>query len=139
MNEAIKKHETTVQPKNRPILLSILCFFVFTYSGVLIIFFFSSVINAKWITKMLNEYSLNVYYSTTEIFLFSIIGLIFFLILFFGAIKLWFLKKSGFIILSISNFLFIAFQLLTGNFNVILLILCTLIIIIASFYYRFYE
>lgn len=139
MNEVIKQNNTPKKLKNRPILLSILCFFVFTYSGVLIIFFLAGVFNVSWITKMLNEYSQGVLYSTSEIFLYSILGLSIFLLMFFGAIKIWFLKKYGFYIFSISNFFVIAFQIFTSNFNWVAIIISGLFFLIFSFFYRFYR
>ncbi len=139
MEEILIQNETPKKPKNRPILLSILCFFVFTYSGILIVFFLAGILNVSWITKMLNEYSQGVLISTYEIFLYSLLGLSVFLLMFFGAIKIWFLKKYGFIIFSISNIFIITFQVFTSNFNWIAILISTLFILLFSFFYRIYR
>ena len=135
----MKQNDTPKKPKTRPILLSILCFILFTYSGVLIIFFLAGIINVSWITKMLNGYSQGVLYSTTEIFLYSLLGFSIFSLMFFGTIKIWSLKKYGFYIFSISNIFVIAFQVFTGNFNWVAIIISALFVLIFSFFYRNYR
>jgi hypothetical protein len=139
MNTTVKQNDTPEKPVSRPILLSILCFIVFTYSGVLIIFFLAGIFNISWITKMLNEYSQGVLYSTTEIFFYSLMGFSIFSLMFFGAIKIWFLNKYGFYIFSISNFFIMAFQVFTSNYNWVAIIISALFILLLSFFYRLYR
>jgi len=139
MEDIIKQNDTSKKAKNRPIFLSVLCFTVYTYSGVLIILFLAGIFNISWITKMLNEYSQEISYSITEVLLYSILGLLVFTVMFFGAIKLWYLKKYGFFIFSISNLIIIAFQIFTGNFNWFSIIISLLFILLFSLFYKFYR
>ena len=139
MEDIIKQNDTSKKAKNRPILLSILCFFVFTYSGVLIILFLAGAFNVSWITRMLNEYSPELLYSTTEVFLYSLLGFCIFSLMFFGTYKIWFLKKYGLYIFSSSNVFIIAFQVFTSNFNWVAILISILIILLFSFFYKFYQ
>ncbi|MBI9037560.1 MAG: hypothetical protein JEY97_05445 [Bacteroidales bacterium] len=139
MEDIIKQNDTSKTAKNRPIFLSVLCFIIFTYCGVLIILFLSGIFNISWITKMLNEYSQEISFSITEVLFYSILGLLVFSVMFFGAIKLWYLKKYGFYAFSISNLIIIAFQIFTSNFNWFSIIISLLFIFLFSLFYKFYR
>ena len=120
----------------RPFFLSLICVFSFVFYGLLSFFFLAALFFSGWISEVRNKYLPEGTGSKQVIILIIAAGFLLHMISFIGSIKIWQLRKSGYIMLSISTLIIALFQLFSDRIPVITAGVYIIYIILFGFYYR---
>ncbi|HNW72501.1 MAG TPA: hypothetical protein PKN44_02635 [Bacteroidales bacterium] len=140
MEEGIKPVKSReLKRDERPLLLSLLCIFSWIFFGVLTLFFLAGIFEAGWIMKVTNQYLSATAFTTAEIRIFMVSGLALHLIAGFGITGIWRLKKSGYLILSVSCLIIVLYQLFNPAYTVITVLLYILLPILFGVFIRKYH
>ena len=110
----MEENMNPVQPTQRPGMLTVLCILTFIWSGLFTLLSLIGIFSSKWLGTIIEEYVSNMGGISTSIFLLVfIVMFIFWGLSLFGAIKMFNLKKSGFIMYVIPNGVMTLMQLFT--------------------------
>jgi hypothetical protein len=123
-------------PHDRPFFLSLVSVFAFIFYGLLSLFFLAGLFFSGWITEVRNQYLTEGTESKQMIILIMAAGFLFHLVSFIGCIKIWFMRKSGFLMFSISSLIIALFQLFSDRISVFTTGIYICFIILFGFYYR---
>lgn len=133
-----KKEDVNVVDRKRPVLLALLCVFSFVFFGTITLLFLLSVFYSGRITDVINQYTLQDSYSKTQILIITLGGFFFHAAAFAGAIQIWNLKKSGYLLFAVSTLITAAYHLFHHNIPVYYTALYIgLVIMFGLFYKRF--
>ena len=97
--------------KKRPVLLSVLCLFSFTYFTFLSLLFFISVLYSGNLNTVRNQYLPGIIYTQHQVLFYFAAGFLLHFTALAGSVFLWFCRKTGFYLLAPSCILLAAFQI----------------------------
>ncbi len=126
-----RKHK---QP--RPVLLSVLCVFSFVFYGLISLIFLFALFYSGWISEVRNKYLIEGTESKDIILLITAFGFVLHLISLIGSIIIWYRRKSGYLMLSISTLIMVLFQLLSDRISILTTAVYIILIILFGIYYR---
>jgi len=126
-----RKHK---QP--RPVFLSLICIFAFVFYGLLSLLFLFALFFSGWISQVRNKYLPQGTESKQMIILITAAGFLLHLASLIGSINIWYRRKSGYLILSISTLTIALFQLFSERISVFTTSVYVFIIILFGIYYR---
>ena len=134
---ALEDNTETWKPRERPLLLSILCIIFFVQSVLLSSLFLASAFYNSWLTKAINNYTEGHDYEKIPVLLFTIGGFALHGLLFIGTYYIWQLKKKGLVIIFISVFFILLFTFIIGAGSILnYLVYIMLLILIYLFHNR---
>jgi hypothetical protein len=121
-----------VKVKNRPVPLTLLCLFSFTWFALLSLLLIICVFYSDRIAAVRNLYVPEDKYTGTQFFIFFIAGFLLHVSAFAGTLNIWFLRRAGLYVFATSGLLLFISQLLLNTANwmagvniaLILLFLC---------------
>jgi hypothetical protein len=123
--------------KVRPLLLGIFCIFSFIFFGTLALLFLLSVFYSGWISDVIDQYTHD-NYTKMQILMITLGGLILHATAFTGVLQMWFLKKSGYWLFSISALIIAVYQLFHHTIPIsYTLLYISLVILFGIFYKKF--
>lgn len=125
--------------KTRPFFLSILCTAIAVYTFVLSIAFLITLIYNEWVIKTLNDYFDDKTLPNNIVFWSSVIGLTLNIISFYGILKIWRLKITGYYLYSASSLLFVMFPFIIGFGNIFSVSIIIAIIAILSLFVKILD
>jgi hypothetical protein len=120
----------------RPIFLTVLCLFSFVFYGMISTFLLLAFFFSGWISEVRNSYLPDRTESKGTIILIIIMGLLLHLVSFFGSIKMWYRRKSGYLMLSISTLIIALYQLFSDRISVFTTAVYIILIVLFGIYYR---
>jgi hypothetical protein len=120
----------------RPFFLSLVSVFAFVFFGLISLFFLAALFSSGWITEVRNKYLTERTESKQMIILIIAGGFLLHLVSFIGCIKIWHMRKSGFLMFSISTLILALFQLFSDRISVFTTGVYICFIILFGFYYR---
>jgi len=120
----------------RPFFLSLVCVFIFIFYGLISLFFLAALFSSGWITEVRNKYLPEGTESKQLIILIITAGLFLHLVSFIGCIKIWYMRKSGFLMFSISTLIIALFQIFSDRISLFTTGVYICFIILFGFYYR---
>jgi hypothetical protein len=120
----------------RPFFLSLVTVFAFVFYGLLSLFFLAALFFSGWITEVRNKYLTEGTESKQSIILIIAAGFLLHLVSFIGCIKIWFMRKSGFLMFSISTLMIALFQLFSNRISLFTTGVYICFILLFGFYYR---
>ena len=127
----LRKHK---QP--RSVLLSALCIFSFVFYGLISLIFLFALFYSGWISEVRNKYLPEGQQSKEMIILITTCGFLLHLISLTGSIKMWYRRKSGYLMLSISTLIITLFQLFSDRISILTTAVYITLIILFGIYYR---
>lgn len=120
----------------RPFVLSILCMFSFVYFGIISLLFFLSLIYSGWITEVVNKYMEDKDYTTVQVVGIALAGFLLHGFSFAGCIRMWYMKRSGYLIFGISTLIIAVYQLFQDQIHVLETVIYIGLIILFGLFYR---
>ena len=133
-----KKADLKVVKRVRPILLGVFCIFSFVFFGTLSLLLLLSVFYSGWISDVIDQYT-RYSYSKTHILMITLGGLILHFIAFTGILQMWYLKKSGYWLFSISVLIIGVYQLFHHTIPVSYTLLYISLVILFGLFYGKYR
>ena len=136
------KSDTGENPRHRkhkhprPILLTVLCLFSFVFYGLISTFLLLAFFFSGWISEVRNSYLPDLTDSKGTIILIIITGLLLHMVSLFGSIKIWYSRKSGYLMLSISSLIIALYQLFSDRISVFTTAVYIILILLFGIYYR---
>ena len=120
----------------RPFFLTLLCLVAFVFYGLLSGFFLSALFLSGWISEVRSKYLPESAESKSTIIIITVLGLILHLISLFGSINMWYRRKSGYLMLSVSTMIIALFQLFSDRISIFTTAVYILFIILFGIYYK---
>jgi hypothetical protein len=120
----------------RPVFLTLISLFSFVFFGLISLFFLLALFYSGWISEVRNKYLPEGTESKQLIILLTAAGFLLHLIAFTGSIMIWFRKKSGYALFSISTLIIALYQLFTDRVSIFTLAIYISFIILFGIYYR---
>ena len=120
----------------RPFFLTLLCLVAFVFYGLLSGFFLSAMFLSGWIAEVRSKYLPETAESKSTIIIITVLGLILHLISLFGSINMWYRRKSGYLMLSVSTMIIALFQLFSDRISIFTTAVYILFIILFGIYYK---
>lgn len=120
----------------RPVLLSVLCIFSFVFYGLISLIFLFALFYSGWIAEVRNKYLPDGTESKDIILLITASGFLLHLISLIGCIKMWYSRKSGYLMLSISTLIIALFQLFSDRISILTTAVYITLIVLFGIYYR---
>jgi hypothetical protein len=133
------QHETHKKRKHkqqRPVFLTMICLFAFVFYGLISLLFLLALFFSDWITEVRNNYLPDRIESKQIIILITVAGFIFHMVSLIGTINIWYRRKSGYLMLSISTLIIALFQLFSDKISVFTTAVYICFIILFGIYYR---
>jgi len=127
------------QQKNkhaRPFFLTLLCLVAFVFYGLLSGFFLSALFLSGWISEVRSKYLPEADESKSTIIIITVLGLILHLVSLFGSINMWYRRKSGYLMMSISTMIIALYQLFSDRISIFTTAVYILFIILFGIYYK---
>jgi hypothetical protein len=128
-----KKHKHK-QP--RPVFLSMICVFAFVFYGLISILFLAALFSSGWISEVRNKYLPEGNESKLMIILIIAAGFLLHMISLIGIIKMWYRRKSGYLMLSISTLIIALFQLFSDRISIFTTAVYICFIVLFGIFYR---
>jgi len=122
--------------ESRPLFLSVICVFSFVFYGLITILFLLAFFYSGWIAEVRNKYITDGNESKQMILLITAAGFLLHLVSLMGSIKIWHLKKTGYLMFSISSLVVAIFQLFSIKISFITTAIYISFIILFGIYYR---
>jgi hypothetical protein len=123
----------------RPFFLSLICIFIIIFYGLISLLFLAALFSSGWITEVSNKYLTEGTESKQMIILIIAAGFLLHLVSFIGCIKIWYMRKSGFLMFSISSLIIALSQLFFVKISVFTIGVYICFILIFGFYYRRFD
>ena len=120
----------------RPFLLTLLCLFSFIFYGLISILLLLAFFFSGWISEVRNSYLPDRTESKGTIILILVAGLLLHLVSLFGSINIWYRRKSGYLMLSISTLIIALYQLFSDRISVFTTAVYIILIVLFGIYYR---
>ena len=137
MDETSQVAETVSKKKpDRPFLLSILCIFSFVYFGIISVIFLLSLFYSGWITDVANKYMDEAKYAPVQVIGIALAGFLLHGFSLAGCIRMWYMKRSGYLIFGISTLIIAVYQLFQEQVNVLEISIYIGLIILFGLFYR---
>ncbi len=124
------------KPRERPLLLSILCIFFFVQSALLSFLFLAATYNNLWLTTVVNNYTVGHDYGRIPVLLFTIGGFTLNGLIFIGTYFIWQLKKKGLVIIFISVFLVLLFTFIINAGSILNYLVYILLLVLLSLFHN---
>jgi hypothetical protein len=131
-----ENHHKRKHKQPRPLFLSVLCIFVFVFYGLISLFFIVALFSSGWISEVRNKYLSEGTESKQTIILITAAGFLLHLISLIGSINIWFRRKYGYLMLSVSTLIIALFQLFSDRFSIFTTAVYIGPIILFGIYYR---
>jgi len=125
---------TTV--RKRPFILTLLCLFTFTYTTVIAILLFITLLYSNLVTGSVNSYLPEGNISPTGMVLFLIAGILLHAAIFAGATMMWFNKSKGFFLLMPAALLLALYPVFAEGIGLLLPTLYIAFIILFGVHFR---
>jgi len=120
----------------RPVFLTMLCVFAYIFYGLISLLFLAALFSSGWISEVRNKYLPEGTESKQMIILIIAAGFLLHLISFIGSIKIWYCRKSGYLMLSISSLIIALLQLLSEKISIFTTAVYICFILLFGIYYR---
>jgi len=120
----------------RPVLLTLLCLFSFVFYGLISVFFLLALFSSGWISEVRSKYLPEDTESRGMIILITVFGLLLHLVALAGSIYMWYRRKSGYLMLSISTLIIALYHLLSDSISIFITSVYILLIILFGIFYR---
>jgi hypothetical protein len=115
------------------------CIFAFVFYGLISLLFLFALFSSGWISEVRNKYLPDGTESKQMVILITAAGFLFHLISLIGSINIWYRRKSGYLMLSISTLIIATFQLFSDRISVFTpAVYICFIILFGIFYRRFH-
>ena len=131
-----RSHHPRKNKHRRPVLLTMLCLFAFIFYGLLSVIFLLALFFSGWISEVRSKYLPDGTESTGVIILITSMGLLLHLVSLSGSIYMWYRRRTGYLMLSISTLILAFYQLLTDNISVFTTSVYFILIILFGIFYR---
>jgi len=130
-NHGRRRHK---QP--RPTFLSVICIIAFVFYGLITFLFLLALFFSGWIARVRNTYIPDGTDSKLIIIAITAGGFILHLVSLIGSINIWFRRKSGYIMFSVSTLIIALFQLFSDRISVFTTSVYVCFILLFGIYYR---
>lgn len=122
--------------RSRPAFLTLLCLFSFVFYGLISLVFFLALFFSGWIADVRSKYLPEGTESKGIIILITLAGLLLHLVSLTGSIYMWYRRRSGYLMLSISTLIILLYQLLSSSISVLTTVVYFIFIILFGIFYR---
>ena len=129
-------HHKRMNKEPRPVFLTMISLFAFTFYGLISLFFLLAVFFSGWISEVRDKYLPEGAESKQTIILITATGFLLHLIALIGSINIWYRRKSGYLMLSISTLIIALFQLFSNRISLFTLAVYISFIVLFGIYYR---
>jgi hypothetical protein len=129
-------HQKRKHRQPRPVFLSVICIFAFVFYGLLSLLFLFALFSSGWISEVRNKYLPDGTESKQMIILVTASGFVLHLLSLIGSINIWYRRKSGYLILSVSTLIIALFQLFSDRISGFTTAVYICFIILFGIYYR---
>lgn len=129
-------HQKRKHKQPRPVFLSMISVFAFVFYGLLSLLFLFAFFYSGWISEVRNKYLPEGTESKQMVFLITAGGFLLHLISLIGSINIWYRRRSGYLMLSISTLIIALFQLLSDRISVFTTAVYICFIIFFGIFYR---
>jgi cation transport ATPase len=132
-NHRRRKHK---QP--RPVILTCICISAFVFYGLISLFLFILMFLSGWIARSeaRKVFLPDWVESKLVIVVVIIVAFLLHLTSLIGAVKMWYRRKSGYLMLSSSSFAIALFQLFTDRISIFTTAVYLCFVLLFGFYYR---
>jgi hypothetical protein len=122
--------------KPRPVFLSVISIFAFVFYGVISLLFLFALFSSGWISEVRNKYLPDGTESRQTIILITAAGFLLHLTSLIGSINIWYRRKFGYLMLSISTLVIALFQLFSQRISIFTTAVYICFIVLFGIYYR---
>jgi hypothetical protein len=120
----------------RPVFLTMISLFAFVFYGLISLSFLLALFFSGWISEVRDKYLPEGTESKQMIILITTAGFVLHMISLIGSINIWYRRKYGYLMFSISTLIIALFQLFTDNISLFTLAIYISFIILFGIYYR---
>jgi hypothetical protein len=125
--------------QSRPVALSVICLFAFAFYGIISLLFLFGFFFSGWISFIRNKYLPEGAESKQTIVLITAAGFLLHLVSLIGSLNIWYRRRSGYLMLSVSTLMIALFQLFTDRISVFTTaVYIGFIFLFGIFYKRFH-
>ncbi len=120
----------------RPVTLTVLCLFTFTWSAVMVLLLTAALMHTRLISDALNEYAAGPQYSSGYLHALILPGILLHTSILTGAVMIWYGKKRGYPILILPALFLATAPAFTGGTGMVLPVIYILMILLFGIHYR---
>jgi cation transport ATPase len=135
-NSHQKAHQKRKHKKPRPVFLSVISIFAFVFYGMISLFFLFALFSSGWISEVRNKYLPDGTESKQMIIMITAAGFILHVVSLIGSINIWYRRKFGYLMLSISTLIIALFQLFADRISIFTTAVYICFIVLFGIYYR---
>jgi hypothetical protein len=129
-------HHKRKHKQPRPVFLSVISVFAFVFYGLISLLFLLALFSSGWISEVRNHYLPEGTETKQMIILITAAGFLLHLTSLIGSINIWYRRKSGYLMLSISTLIIAVFQLFFDRISIFTTAVYICFIILFGIYYR---
>jgi hypothetical protein len=131
-----KTHRKRKNKQPRPVFLSVISIFAFVFYGVISLLFLFALFSSGWISEVRNKYLPDGTESKQMIILITAAGFLLHLTSLIGSINIWYRRKFGYLMLSISTLVIALFQLFSERISIFTTAVYLCFIVLFGIYYK---